>query len=77
MTRTALADEFDLQCAGSLFLAKADITFQGRFTVTAAGPRNIHFAITIGTGDYRGATGYIQAVNVSATDTQFTFQLGH
>ncbi|MET7552509.1 hypothetical protein ABZS95_43695 [Streptomyces sp. NPDC005479] len=77
MTRTAPADEFDLQCAGSLFLAEGDITFQGRFTVTAAGPGDIKFAITGGTGDYREATGYIQAVNVSATDTQFTLQLSH
>ncbi|WP_030977170.1 MULTISPECIES: allene oxide cyclase barrel-like domain-containing protein [unclassified Streptomyces] len=77
MTRTAPADEFDLQCAGSLFLAEGDITFQGRFTVTAAGPPgDINFAITGGTGDYREAKGYIQAVNVSATDTQFTLQLG-
>ncbi|MGW3738964.1 allene oxide cyclase barrel-like domain-containing protein [Streptomyces sp. NPDC005148] len=78
MTRTAPADEFDLQCAGSLLLAEGDIAFQGRFTVTAAGPGDdIKFAITGGTGDYREATGYIQAVNVSATDTQFTLQLGH
>lgn len=38
MTRTAPDDEFDLQCTGSLLLAEGDITFQGRFTSTAAAP---------------------------------------
>ncbi|WP_329167159.1 dirigent protein (plasmid) [Streptomyces sp. NBC_01717] len=77
MTRTAPDDEFDLQCTGSLLLAEGDITFQGRFTSTAAGPGDIKFAITGGTGEYREATGYIQAVNVSATDTQLNLNLSH
>ncbi|WSQ98442.1 hypothetical protein OG735_10320 [Streptomyces sp. NBC_01210] len=60
---------------GSLTLAEGQITFQGRFTITSAGPGDISFAITGGTGSYRTAHGSIHAVNVSATDTQLTVHL--
>nr|WP_254708059.1 hypothetical protein [Streptomyces lunaelactis] len=75
MTRTAPLDEFDLQCAGSLTLAQGQITFQGQFTVTGAGPGDINFAITGGTGSYKTARGFIHAANVSDTDTQLTVHL--
>jgi hypothetical protein len=74
-TRTAPPDEFDLLCAGSLSLPQGQITFQGRFTVTGAGPGDINFAITGGTQAYRTAHGYIHAENVSATETQLTVHL--
>ncbi|MEU1669970.1 hypothetical protein ABZ547_41565 [Streptomyces sparsogenes] len=52
------------------------VTFQGRFTFTAAGPpADITLAITGGTGAYRTARGYIEAVNPSATQTQLTVHL--
>ncbi|MEV7381790.1 allene oxide cyclase barrel-like domain-containing protein [Streptomyces lydicus] len=75
LTRTAPADEFDLQCAGDLSLAPGQLTIQGRFTVTAAGPGSIDMAITGGTGRYRAAHGFIRAVNLSAADTQLTVHL--
>ncbi|WP_405623831.1 dirigent protein [Streptomyces sp. NBC_00076] len=75
MTRTAPLDEFDLLCAGSLSLTQGQITFQGRFTVTSAGPGDINLAITGGTGAYRTAHGYINAENVSDTETQLTVHL--
>ncbi|WP_260848722.1 dirigent protein [Streptomyces sp. SLBN-118] len=74
-TRTAPGDEFDLQCAGSLSLTQGQITFQGRFNVTAAGPGDVSLAITGGTGSYRTARGFIHADNVSDTDTQLTVHL--
>ncbi|MFI6849666.1 dirigent protein [Kitasatospora sp. NPDC050467] len=77
LTRTAPLDEFDLQCAGSLSLLQGQITFQGRFTVTAAGPGDINLAITGGTGSFRAARGYIHADNVNATDTALTVHLVH
>ncbi|MFI6448035.1 hypothetical protein [Kitasatospora sp. NPDC050543] len=77
LTRTAPLDEFDLQCAGSLSLIQGQITFQGRFTVTAAGPGDVSLAITGGTGFFRTARGYLSADNVSATDTQLTVHLIH
>ncbi|GGT22232.1 hypothetical protein GCM10010271_26980 [Streptomyces kurssanovii] len=75
LTRTAPGDEFDMQCAGSLALAEGQITLDGRFTVTSAGPGDINFAITGGTGDYRTARGFVHAVNVSDTETQLTVHL--
>jgi hypothetical protein len=74
-TRTASGNEFDLQCAGSFSLAQGQITFQGRFTITSAGPGDISFAITGGTGGYRTARGYIHAIAVGNTDTQLTVHL--
>ncbi|MEU9013578.1 hypothetical protein AB0D12_28215 [Streptomyces sp. NPDC048479] len=75
ITRTAPADEFDLQCVGSLTLTEGQITFQGRFTVTAAGPGDASVAITGGTGSYRTARGSIQSVMLNATDTQLTVRV--
>ncbi|MGY4954946.1 allene oxide cyclase barrel-like domain-containing protein [Streptomyces sp. NEAU-L66] len=75
LTRTAPADEFDLQCAADLTLPLGQLTAQGRFTVTAAGPGNIDFAITGGTGRYRTAHGSVHAVNVSDTETNLTVHL--
>ncbi|MGW3013338.1 allene oxide cyclase barrel-like domain-containing protein [Streptomyces sp. NPDC001219] len=75
LTRTAPGDEFDLQCASDLALPLGQITAEGRFTVTAAGPGTINFAITGGTGHYRTAHGSIHAVNVSDTETNLTVHL--
>lgn len=76
LTRTTVTDEGDLLCEGSLTLPQGQITFQGRFTFTAAGPPvDITLAITGGTGAYRTARGYIEAVNPSATQTQLTVHL--
>ncbi|MFK4224437.1 hypothetical protein [Streptomyces sp. NPDC019890] len=75
LTRTAPGDEFDMQCAGSLALAQGQITMQGRFTVTSAGPGDTNFAITGGTGGYRTARGFIHSVYVSDTETQLTVHL--
>lgn len=75
LTRTAPADEFDLQCVGELALPQGQLTVQGRFTVTAAGPGNIDLAITGGTLRYRTAHGTVHGVNVSDTETQLTVHL--
>jgi hypothetical protein len=75
LTRTAPADEFDLQCAGDLALPLGQLTIQGRFTVTGAGPGDIDLAITGGTGRYRTAHGTVHGDNVSDTETQLTVHL--
>ncbi|MFF4230089.1 hypothetical protein [Streptomyces sp. NPDC001820] len=75
ITRTAPGDEVDLQCVGSLSLSPGQITFQGRFTTTAAGPGDVNLAITGGTGSYRTAHGFIHAENVSNRDTRLTVHL--
>ncbi|MFF0067236.1 hypothetical protein ACFYRC_38240 [Streptomyces sp. NPDC005279] len=76
LTRTAPADEFDMQCVADISLPTwGQITAQGRFTVTAAGPGDIDFAITGGTGVYRTARGTIHAVRVSDTETHLTVRL--
>ncbi|MFE1171462.1 hypothetical protein [Streptomyces sp. NPDC058773] len=75
LTRTAPNDEFDLQCSPVLALPLGQITVQGRFTVTAAGPGDINLAITGGTGRYRTAHGSVHAVNVSDTETNLTVHL--
>ncbi|MFF8790412.1 hypothetical protein [Streptomyces sp. NPDC015125] len=75
LTRFVPTDQFDLQCAADLSLSQGQLTVQGRFTVTTAGPGNIDLAITGGTGRYRTAHGYIHAVNATDTETHFTVHL--
>ncbi|MFE6738983.1 allene oxide cyclase barrel-like domain-containing protein [Streptomyces tubercidicus] len=75
LTRTAPGDEFDLQCAADLALPLGQLTVQGRFTVTGAGPGDIDLAITGGTGRYRTAHGSVHADNVSDTETHLTVHL--
>ncbi|GAA2324672.1 dirigent protein [Streptomyces caniferus] len=75
LTRFIPTDEFDLQCAADLALSQGQLTVQGRFTVTTAGPGNIDLAITGGTGRYRTAHGYLHAVNVTDTETNLTVHL--
>ncbi|MGX1757723.1 allene oxide cyclase barrel-like domain-containing protein [Streptomyces lydicus] len=75
LTRFDPVDQFDLQCAADLSLPQGQLTVQGRFNVTTAGPGNIDLAITGGTGRYRTAHGYLHAVNVSDTETHFTVHL--
>ncbi|MCL7495612.1 MULTISPECIES: allene oxide cyclase barrel-like domain-containing protein [Streptomyces] len=75
LTRFAPADEFDLQCAADLALSQGQLTVQGRFTVTTAGPGNIDLAITGGTGRYRTAHGFLHVVNVSDTESHLTVHL--
>ncbi|MFG2829869.1 allene oxide cyclase barrel-like domain-containing protein [Streptomyces sp. NPDC048434] len=75
LTRFEPTDEFDLQCASDLSLSQGQLTVQGRFTVTTAGPGNIDMAITGGTGRYRTAHGYLHAVNITQTETQLTVHL--
>jgi hypothetical protein len=75
LTRTAPADEFDLQCAGDLAFPMGQITVQGRFNVTSAGPGDTQLAITGGTGYFRTAHGFIRSVNVSDTESLLTIHL--
>ncbi|WP_436843547.1 allene oxide cyclase barrel-like domain-containing protein [Streptomyces sioyaensis] len=76
LTRTAPADEFDLQCAADLALPPlGQLTVEGRFTVTSAGPGNIDLAITGGTGRFRTAHGTVHGDRVSDTETQLTVHL--
>ncbi|MGW8553664.1 allene oxide cyclase barrel-like domain-containing protein [Streptomyces tubercidicus] len=75
LTRTAPGDEFDLQCASDLSLPLGQLTVQGRFTVTGAGPGDIDLAITGGTGRYRTAHGSVHADSVSDTETHLTVHL--
>ncbi|MEU0397650.1 hypothetical protein ABZ208_33755 [Streptomyces sp. NPDC006208] len=75
LTRTAPGDEFDMQCTASLSLPQGQITAEGRFTVTSAGPGPVTFAITGGTGDYRTAQGFITSVNASDTESNLTVNL--
>ncbi|MEV5483717.1 MULTISPECIES: allene oxide cyclase barrel-like domain-containing protein [Streptomyces] len=75
LTRTAPADEFDLQCTADLALPLGQLTVTGRFTVTGAGPGNIDLAITGGTGRYRTAHGTVHGDNVSNTETLITVHL--
>lgn len=75
LTRTAPADEFDLQCAADLALPQGQLTVQGRFTVTSAGPGDIDLAITGGTGRYRTAHGTVHGVTTSSTETRLTVHL--
>ncbi|MGX1975078.1 allene oxide cyclase barrel-like domain-containing protein [Streptomyces kronopolitis] len=75
LTRTAPADEFDLQCAADLALPQGQLTLQGGFTVTSAGPGDIDLAITGGTGRYRTAHGTVHGVATSSTETRLTVHL--
>ncbi|MFD9210965.1 hypothetical protein ACFVZM_32350 [Streptomyces sioyaensis] len=75
LTRTAPADEFDLQCAVDLALPLGQLTVEGRFTVTSAGPGNIDLAITGGTGRFRTAHGTVHGDRVSDTETLITVHL--
>jgi hypothetical protein len=59
----------------TLTLPKGKITGQGVFPITSSGPGDITLAITGGTGDYRTARGYVQAVNTSTTESQVTLHL--
>ncbi|MEU6098335.1 hypothetical protein [Streptomyces sp. NPDC047079] len=75
LTRTGPVDYFDLQCVGSFTLGQGQITVQGQFPVTPAGPGEVDLAITGGTGMYRTADGYVHAVNINDTDTEITVHL--
>lgn len=75
MTRVAANDEADLLCAVDLLLSQGQLTLQGRFTITSAGPGDIDLAITGGTGGYRTARGTVHADNISDTETQVTIHL--
>jgi hypothetical protein len=75
LTRVAPPDESDLLCQGTLVLPQGQITFQGRFTITAGGPSDVTLAITGGTGAYRTAHGYIHAVNPGAAQTEIVVHL--
>lgn len=76
LTRVGPAvDSFDQQCVGTFVLPDGQITIQGLISVTAAGPGDIKLAITGGTGRYRTAHGFLQAVTVNATDTAVTVHL--
>ena len=74
-TRTGPMDTSDLQCQITLSLSEGQLTVQGLFTITGAGPGDITLAITGGTGRYRTAHGFIHAVNTSNTETQLTVHL--
>lgn len=74
-TRTGPNDSSTVQCVVTLTLPKGKITVQGVFPITSTGPGDITLAITGGTGDYRTARGYVQAVNTNSTETQVTLHL--
>ncbi|MGA6154352.1 allene oxide cyclase barrel-like domain-containing protein [Stenotrophomonas sp. NPDC087984] len=75
VTRTSPMDTSDLQCQITLSLSEGQITVQGVFAITGAGPGDITLAITGGTGRFRTAHGFIHAVNSSNTETQLTVHL--
>ncbi|MDX3232157.1 allene oxide cyclase barrel-like domain-containing protein [Streptomyces sp. ME19-01-6] len=75
LTRVEPVDESDLLCQGTLVLPQGQITFQGRFTITAAGAGDVTLAITGGTGSYRTAHGFIHAVNPGAPQTEIVVHL--
>ncbi|MFE2444529.1 allene oxide cyclase barrel-like domain-containing protein [Streptomyces melanosporofaciens] len=75
VTRTSPMDSSDLQCQITLSLSEGQITVQGVFAITGAGPGDITLAITGGTGRFRTAHGFIHAVNSSNTETQLTVHL--
>ncbi|ADI12167.1 hypothetical protein SBI_09049 [Streptomyces bingchenggensis BCW-1] len=75
ITRVAPPDQSDLLCEGTLVLPQGQITFQGRFTIMAGGPSDVTLAITGGTGVYRTAHGFIQAVNPGAAQTEIVVHL--
>ncbi|MGW3152369.1 dirigent protein [Streptomyces sp. NPDC001177] len=76
-TRTGSGDSSTVQCVVTLTLPKGKITVQGAFPITSTGPGDITLAITGGTGAYRTARGYVQAVNTSSTETQVTLHVIH
>ncbi|MGO4750399.1 hypothetical protein AB4212_17560 [Streptomyces sp. 2MCAF27] len=75
ITRVAAPAESDLLCEGTLALPQGQITFQGRFTLMADGPSDVTLAIRGGTGVYRTAHGFIQAVNPGAAQTEIVVHL--
>ncbi|MFE3217481.1 allene oxide cyclase barrel-like domain-containing protein [Streptomyces antimycoticus] len=75
VTRTNPMDASDLQCQITLSLSEGQITVQGVFAITGAGPGRITLAITGGAGSYRTAPGFIHAVNTCDTGTQLTVHL--
>ncbi|MGW2748992.1 allene oxide cyclase barrel-like domain-containing protein [Streptomyces sp. NPDC001450] len=74
-TRTGTDDSSTVQCVTTLTLPQGKITVQGVFAITNTGPGDITLAITGGTGVYRTAQGYVQAVNTSSTETQIALHL--
>ncbi|MFE5119922.1 hypothetical protein [Streptomyces sp. NPDC056669] len=75
VTRTSPMDTSDLQCQITLSLSEGQLTLQGVFAITGAGPGDITLAITGGTGRFRTAHGFIHAVNSSNTETRLTVHL--
>ncbi|MFE1753192.1 dirigent protein [Streptomyces anandii] len=69
-TRTDTDDTSTVQCVTTLTLPQGKITVQGVFPIADTGPGDISLAITGGTGLYRTARGYVQAMNTSSTETQ-------
>lgn len=66
----------EMQCLGTLSLAKGDITIQGlRFF--AQSPADFDMAITGGTGAYSDSSGWVHGHALNETDTQLTFHISH
>ncbi|MFD5424267.1 hypothetical protein [Streptomyces sp. NPDC127084] len=75
LTRTAPGDEYDMQCLATLKLPKGALTLQSLITFTGTDPGEITFALDGGTGKYRKARGFVDAVNISDTETRLTVHL--
>ncbi|MEU2154587.1 hypothetical protein ABZ532_06125 [Streptomyces sp. NPDC019396] len=75
LTRTAPGDEYDMQCLATLKLSKGTLTLQSLITFTGTDAGEITFAINGGTGRYRKARGFVDAVNISDTETRLTVHL--
>ncbi|WP_338672057.1 hypothetical protein V1460_03500 [Streptomyces sp. SCSIO 30461] len=75
LTRTAPGDEYDMQCLATLKLPRGSLTLQSLITFTGTDPGEITFALDGGTGKYRKARGFVDAVNISDTETRLTVHL--
>ena len=75
VTGTAPNTTSDVECDLTLSLPDGQITLQGVYAITSAGPEDFTLAVTGGTGRYRTAHGYLHADNASVSGAQFVIHL--
>lgn len=75
VTGTAPNTTNDVECELTLSLSDGQITLQGVYAITSAGPEDFTLAITGGTGRYRTAHGELHANNASTSGGQFVVRL--
>ncbi|MFD7614405.1 dirigent protein [Streptomyces sp. NPDC059828] len=75
VTRVESSGGFTFQCQVTLTLPDGQLTVQGVFPITESGAGEITLAITGGTGKYRTAKGYVEAVNTSDTVSEVEVHL--